>query len=568
MMSWKKIMPTMLLLVVLLLPTRALAVDFTIPEVTIDAYLQPNGDVEVTERHTYVFKGEFNGVTRELIPKKGAEIAQFSATENGKDLTIESENGLYKIFRKGKDERVIVELRYQIRNAMEKYEDGAQFYWPFFDQRNETTYGDMKIFVHPPAVANEVLTLGYGAAYDTVVLEAGGVVAFLMGKVWAGHNGDIRVVYEPSLFPEIVEHQGMIRPEVIAEGNRLAKEEASYLAKRQRTETLGSVGIPAVGGLLLAFWGYVSVLGRRKKQEAREEIRHSGSIVPVQKMSIPATISFTNGGLHTPEAIAAALLDLVRNGYVEQLTDRKFQLINRDVTYAHEKLLINLLFKKMGSGTHFKISDLEKFTKKEENHKTYRESMEAWQKAIKEEVESQKLFEKRTKLRWMIAGLGVVLGVVVVECAMSISVWYTLIGAGLTLTALLFAIFYEPKNQQGAQIIEEWRQLQEMFKNFDVDEWNRLSAEDRFRAYTYGIGIKNKHFEKHFSEFADAERRTARRDSTVVSNDYLYFEPVFISSSFHSASKNAAVSTSDSSSDSSSSSSGGTGGGGGGSGAF
>ncbi|MEK5036770.1 DUF2207 domain-containing protein [Sporosarcina sp. FSL K6-3457] len=567
-MSWKKIISAMLLLVISLLPTRAWAVDFTIPEVVIDAYLQPNGDVEVTERHIYVFKGEFNGVTRELIPKEGAEIAQFSAMENGKELTVESENGLYKIFRKGKDERVIVELSYQIRNAMEKYEDGAQFYWPFFDQRNETTYDDMKIFVHPPAVANEVLYLGYALAYDKAVLEPGGVVTFLMGRVWAGYNGDIRVVYEPSLFPAIVERQGVIRPEVIAEENRLAEEEASYLAAQQRAEALGNVGIPTVGGLLLAFFGYVSVIARRKKQRAREEVRHSGSIVPVQRMSIPATIYFTAGEVHTSEAMSAALLNLVRNGYVEQLTEGKFKLNHRDVTYSHERELISLLFKKVGSGTHFEVSDLENYTQDEGNHRTYRDSVAAWQRAVEEEVESKKLFEKRAKRRWLIAGLGVVLGFIVLECAATTSVWYMLIGAGLTLTAWLYAIFYKPKNQQGIQIVEEWRQLRKVFKNFDMDEWNRLSTEDRLRAYTYGIGIKDKNFEKHFSEFADAERRTASRDSNEGASDYMYYQPMLISSSFHSASVNTAGSTGDSSSDSSSSSGGGTGGGGGGSGAF
>ncbi|WP_318617791.1 DUF2207 domain-containing protein [Sporosarcina sp. YIM B06819] len=564
-MSWRKIMPAMLLLVVLLLPIHALAVDFMIPEVTIDAYLQSNGDVEVTERHTYVFKGEFNGVTRELIPKEGAEIAQFSATENGKGLTVESENGLYKIFRKGRDERVIVELRYQIRNAMEKYEDGAQFYWPFFDRRNETTYGDMKIFIHPPAIADEVLYLGYDAAYDKAVLESGGVVAFLMREVWAGNNGDIRVVYEPSLFPTIAERQGMIRPEMIAEENRLAEEEASYVAKQQRTEALGSVGIPVASGLLLTLFSFVTVLARRKKREAREEIGHSGSVVPVQRMSIPATISFTNGGVHTSEATAAALLDLVRNGYVEQLTDQKFKLISRNVAHSHEKVLIDLLFNEIGSGTHFEISDLEKYTKIERNHLTYRQSMSSWKEAVAEEVKSRELIENRTKFRLGVAFLGVVFGLATFQFAMYGSFGHTVVAAVFTLTALLFAMFYQPKNQRGTQIIEEWRQLQGMFNKFNLDEWNRLSTEDKFRAYTYGIGVKNKNFDKHFSEFADSERRTARRDSTSGSNDFVFFEPMLISSSFQSA--NTAVSTSDSSS-SSSSSGGGTGGGGGGSGAF
>ena len=71
-MSWKKIIPGFLLLVLLLIPTAALAVDFNISDVVIEAHLLENGDADVVEKHTYVFGSEFNGVTRELIPKKGA----------------------------------------------------------------------------------------------------------------------------------------------------------------------------------------------------------------------------------------------------------------------------------------------------------------------------------------------------------------------------------------------------------------------------------------------------------------------------------------------------------------
>ncbi|MCM3741869.1 hypothetical protein M3210_16575 [Oceanobacillus luteolus] len=50
-----------------LLPVHAFAVDFSIEETKIDAFLQENGMVHVTELHTYEFDGDFNGITRGLI---------------------------------------------------------------------------------------------------------------------------------------------------------------------------------------------------------------------------------------------------------------------------------------------------------------------------------------------------------------------------------------------------------------------------------------------------------------------------------------------------------------------
>ncbi|PAE44690.1 DUF2207 domain-containing protein [Bacillus sp. 7884-1] len=125
---------TSLLLAALLFvfPHQSLAVEFSITNVKMDAYLQNNGDVKVEETHTYVFDGEFNEITREVIPKKGASISQFTATENGKNLRIEKEDDLYKIHRKGEDETITVTLHYTIKNGIEVYQDVAQFYWPFF----------------------------------------------------------------------------------------------------------------------------------------------------------------------------------------------------------------------------------------------------------------------------------------------------------------------------------------------------------------------------------------------------------------------------------------------------
>jgi uncharacterized membrane protein len=129
---------TSLLLVTLLFifPLQSLAVEFSITQVKIDAFLRDNGNVEVEETHTYEFDGEFGGITREVVPKKGASISQFTATENGKNLRIEKEDSLYKIHRKGEDETITVKLHYTIENGLEIYQDAAQFYWPFFDDRN------------------------------------------------------------------------------------------------------------------------------------------------------------------------------------------------------------------------------------------------------------------------------------------------------------------------------------------------------------------------------------------------------------------------------------------------
>src|SRR5699024_6155439 len=183
---------------VVLLPLPILAVDFSIENTEINAHLQENGNVQVTEQHTYQFDDDFNGITRTLIPKEQTEILDFQASENGKSLDVEQEENLYKIYRSGSDEEVQVEISYTISNGVELFSDLAQFYWPFFDTSNESAYQNMNIYVHPPQpTEDEVLALGYDEAYDTSTIKAGGVVHFAMGEVDSGTNGDIRVAFDP-----------------------------------------------------------------------------------------------------------------------------------------------------------------------------------------------------------------------------------------------------------------------------------------------------------------------------------------------------------------------------------
>ena len=105
-------------LLLFLFPAAAMAVDFEITDSTIEAKMDKSGRVNVTEYHTYQFEGDFNGVTRMLVPKEGTDISEFNAFEDGKPLKTERDGDLYKVFRSGEDEKVTIELRYVIEDSV------------------------------------------------------------------------------------------------------------------------------------------------------------------------------------------------------------------------------------------------------------------------------------------------------------------------------------------------------------------------------------------------------------------------------------------------------------------
>lgn len=127
----KKLVFILILFMIGAWPIQTMAVEFSITDVTIDAYLQKNGDVRVTEVQSYSFDDKFRGITREIIPKKGAEITDFTANEGEKELKVKKEKDLYKVSRSGSDENISVELHYMIKNGLSKHPDITEFYWPF-----------------------------------------------------------------------------------------------------------------------------------------------------------------------------------------------------------------------------------------------------------------------------------------------------------------------------------------------------------------------------------------------------------------------------------------------------
>lgn len=552
----KKMMIIFLFLVAALFPTSAFAVEFEISDVTIVVELQANGDANVIERHTYDFDSTFKGITRKLIAKKGSSIVDFKAYENGGILKVKEKKGEYKIFRSGKKETVEVEMHYRIMNAVQKYEDGAEFYWPFFDKRNETDYESMMIEVFPPSPAKDAQSLGYDTAYKKDSIDTDGKVTFVIGKVPSGKNGDVRVVYEPELFPGLTVLKGTIRDELIAEETRMADKEAAFIAGRVTAKNYGPPIMVGFGVFLLGLFGWGITSSRRKQNDVKGMVDEFS--VPEEKMSMPATIHSTTGKGFSPEATSAALLDLVRKGYVKQLSDEEFECISRDADYPHEGELMKLLFGYIAKGKTFKIEDLEAYTKNEKNHASYNAKLLKWREGVIEEIKLKELYVRKVGLRWVVALISTAMIGVVIQFGRYELFLYMLITIFLMIAGLSFAFFYKPRSKEGHRIYQEWRQFKEVFRELDIDQWKRLSTDEKFRSYAYAIGCGDKSFGEQFTEFADAEKRTS-----LESSNFFYFNPIMMNASFISANTNATTSDS-----SSSYSGGGTGGGGGGSGAF
>ncbi|MYL30137.1 DUF2207 domain-containing protein [Halobacillus halophilus] len=447
----KKLIGWMLALLVLFIPLQTSAVELTIEETNINADLKKNGDVHVTEAHTYTFHEDFNGITRTLLPKEGTTITNVQAEEKGQELRIEQEDHTYKVFRDGNDETITINLSYTIQDGVEVFTDAAQFYYAFFDESNESDYEQMSITVAPPEKAEVSAAYGEDSAYQTETIQEDGVVTFNMGYVNSGTNGNIRVAYPADVFPEAEASDTAILSSI---QNQKQELDETVAARQEAVNNWKSsapylITVTAAAAVLLLGTGLINRSAVRQETQ-RQKV--GNGFFPTEEMSLPALIYFTNHGQLTHSAVTASLLHMIDKGSIRQHSEEEFELVSRETDAPHEKQLITWLFDDIAEGNLLHINDLETYAEKEKNQERYRLAFQKWKEIVRWEYQSLKLRKEKTWQRWT------ALGMTFVSLTLTIIFgYYTLIPSmsAMIVFSLFFIIFsagYRPLTARGYRI--------------------------------------------------------------------------------------------------------------------
>ena len=144
-----------------------------------------------------------------------------------------------------------------------------------------------------------------------------------------------------------------------------------------------------------------TLIKSRVKKAAVQRETSNTFFIPKQIMSLPATILYTSGAYLPAERMAAGLVDLVRKGYIKKTEENHFKMVNHlENPLKHEKILLDFLFKEVGSNGEFSFDDLSKYTKRVTNHAKYQTNQFNWGHAIQEEIKENELYEKSLGYRW------------------------------------------------------------------------------------------------------------------------------------------------------------------------
>ncbi|NWO14691.1 DUF2207 domain-containing protein [Virgibacillus sp.] len=561
-----------IILFLCLIPSTVFAVDFSINQSRVDAYLQKDGDVHVNEQHTYQFDGEFNGMTRTLIPSKDASIHNVTATEAEKDLKVKQEENVYKIYRSGKDETVTIQLSYTIKNSLQAYSDLVVFSWSFFDSENETDYEHFDAFIHPPEKTENSVAYGEDEAFKTEKQKEDGTIHFAMGYVDSYENGAITVSYDRSLFPGVsIMEEKLIREEMLATKQALLDKEQAFLNRKSTLKEISPYVI-SIFSLLSLFLLFVA--WRKKQVQELELARLSESVhfLPKQEMSLPATVAYMKHGKVGSTVMTAALLDLERKGFIQRDNDdlHKFTVIHEQTDHQHEKILIDLLFYTVGNNGVFCTNDLKEFMENKANQDMYQKELYRYNYTVTKEIKEHHLVDKKTGTRIMAGVLSFLINPFSIVFAMHELYASMTITSFLFVFLALFAILYRPRTLKGARIYKQWKEFEEKTLQPESTSLENLTDDEQKRGLIYGIGVN--HTPLHTKWTTSNKQLLHHSTSAEASSDdhtdvmMLVLATAAINTQFHDA--QTAVTADTTSASIGAGSGAGAGGSGGGSGAF
>lgn len=369
----KKLISTFLLFMIFIMPVtvKADTKSYDIDKLVEKAVIAENGDVYVEEELSYNFKGDFNGVYRNLL-KKGAEGYTISEVlirdKNDNLITMEqsssSNNNTYeitdtgsecriKLFSKSSNESKTFIIRYTIHGAVVKTNAAGELYWSFYTVENGVPVKDFELDLslkdtdfNPSVTKHWAYVDGRDLkdSYDTKGIH-------ILGKDLTGVLG-VRVVFQPDYLQMPAANTG--NTESIPRQPANYNSNVSINSLRENRHDSSTGGFLVVGGIILAAVIIFYLVKANEKYQAavdayRAQAMHfSGDMLNTPPDDLPPALVelLVNEKCISTAAISATLYYLSSKGYysLEKGNYEKSHLFSKE---EEEDLIFRRNYEKM-----------------------------------------------------------------------------------------------------------------------------------------------------------------------------------------------------------------------------
>ena len=389
------------------------AASFRIEKLDIEANLQKDGSMVVSEAVTYDID-EINGVYFDIDAKGFGELEYIQVFEDDStggfkevdssnyEVSVSDELYRIKLYSKNHNNRRTFKFVYKLPEAITVYDDVAQFNRKMVGKewQQGINYITAKVII-PVSVSydnSNILVFGHGPLTGEVDKE-GNTVVYRLNNYYPGDFLEAHILMEPEIFSEYnkskIVHKDM-KQKLLDMEAKFADEANAERDKAIRQQEMINKVFEKPGlifGVLSSIWGalmyYIHVIFKRKNKVKNSVGKY---LRELPDNSSPALV----GGFMTKSVndneILATIVDLIRRKVLTLETSDKNTIItltgNTEKLSAQEKAIVDIYINDFGDG---KSLDLKSFGFFQKVPMSVARKFEKWRAMVQSEMNRKNL---------------------------------------------------------------------------------------------------------------------------------------------------------------------------------
>ena len=499
------------------------AASFRIEKLDIEANLQKDGSMVVSEAVTYDID-EINGVYFDIDAKGFGELEYIQVFEDDStggfkevdssnyEVSVSDELYRIKLYSKNHNNRRTFKFVYKLPEAITVYDDVAQFNRKMVGQewQQGINYITAKVIIPVSASYDNsnILVFGHGPLTGEVDKE-GNTVIYKLNNYYPGDFLEAHILMEPEIFSEYnkskIVHKDM-KQKLLDMEAKLADEANAERDKAIRQQEMINKVFEKPGlifGVLSSIWGvlmfYIYGIYRRRNRVKNSVGKY---LRELPDDSSPALVgSFMTDSISGNE-ILATIVDLIRRKILRLETSEEKSIItlvgNTEKLSAQERVIVDIYINDFGDG---KSLDLKSFGFFQKVPMSTARKFEKWKTIIQSEMNRKDLVFEGFKgmgknLFYKFLG-GIILGIKffgnILEKAMESKMFLIIIIMGFILLISLTKARYPRKELAEAK--DKWQAFKNFLSDYSQLEEAKITSVhlwEQYFVYAVALGVSEK----------------------------------------------------------------------------
>ena len=499
------------------------AASFRIEKLDIEANLQKDGSMVVSEAVTYDID-EINGVYFDIDAKGFGELQYIQVFEDDStggfkevdtsnyEVSVNDELYRIKLYSKNHNNRRTFKFVYKLPEAITVYDDVAQFNRKMVGKewQQGINYITAKVIIPVSASYDNsnILVFGHGPLTGEVDKE-GNTVVYRLNNYYPGDFLEAHILMEPEIFSEYnkskIVHKDM-KQKLLDMEAKFADEANAERDKAIRQQEMINKVFEKPGlifGVLSSIWGalmyYIHVIFKRKNKVKNSVGKY---LRELPDNSSPALVGgFMTNSINDNE-ILATIVDLVRRKVLTLENSDKNSIIiltgSTENLSAQEKAIVDIYINDFGDG---KSLDLKSFGFFQKVPMSTARKFEKWKTIIQSEMNRKDLvfegFKGMGENLFYKSLCGIILGIKffgnILEKAMESKMFLIIIIMGVILFISLTKARYPRKELAEAK--DKWQAFKNFLSDYSQLEEAKITSVhlwEQYFVYAVALGVSEK----------------------------------------------------------------------------